>query len=212
MPDFLSIFSLLLAAAFGAAFAILALRARFASQLSEVHAAKSTELAGLARDHEQRMRVALDEAKRIHSSEQREIKSQLEISALQTQRDIQEKNAAALRLAEEQFNIRLKEQSQSTLSVTVHPFVNTSRQRGLLTSETLVEVGYKYQLLIQGLPCFEPHTVVVETTREKEVNDEAIELLKSKAVELAQLAASAKGGGLAGTAFSIAKAVVQRIK
>lgn len=122
-----------------------------------------------------------------------------------------EGHASALRKAEENFAERLREQSQSGLSVTVHPFVNTSKQKGLFTSETLVEVGYKYQLLIQGLPCFEPHTVVVETTREKEVNDETIELLKSKAVELAQLAASAKSGGLS-AAFTIARAAVQRIK
>ncbi len=94
----------------------------------------------------------------------------------------------------------------------MQPFVNTARVRGVFTKETLVEVGYKYQLLIQGLPCFEPHTVIVETTKEREVNDEKIELLRSKALEFAEIAAHTKSGGLPGVAVSIAKAVVRRIK
>lgn len=183
------------------------LRAKFAKQLSEVCAAHEARVATEARGHEHEMQVALEETHRVHSSELRELRSQQDLSLLRAQRDLQEQHAAALRKAEEQFSVRSKEQSQSALSVTIHPFVNVSRQRGLITSETVIELGYKYQLLIQGLPCFEPHTVVVETTKEKEVNDETIELLRSKVVEIAEIAAHAKGGSL-GTVVSITKATV----
>ena len=212
MYDFTSPLALLLAAGLGAALTFIAYRASFARRHAEVRESHEAKLVVAIRDCEERLRVVREQAQKEHGFELHKAKAEYELALLHTQHDMKAGQAVAEREAEENFVARLKEQGQSPLSVTVHPFVNTSRQRGLFAKETLIEVGYKYQLLIQGLPCFEPHTVIVETTKEKDVNDETIELLKTKAVQLAELAANTKSGGAASTIFSIAKAAVQRMK
>ncbi len=150
----------------------------------------------LSREHSQEL-LALG---RIHESKVQ--------SALADERKA---NQLRMRDLERHWKDRLDAQSKLGLSVVLYPFVSTVAERSLFTRETKVEVGYKYQLLVQGLPCFEPHVVVVETAQHKEMNEETIELLKSKAVEFAQAAIEAKGGGAANI-FSIAKAAVQRFK
>lgn len=212
MYDFTGPMALLLAAALGAALTFMVYRASFTRRHAEARDRHEATLARAIRDGEEKLRVVREEAEREHAFELHKAKAEYELALLHTQHDMKASQAVAEREAEEKFVARLKEQSQSALSVTVHPFVNTSRQRSLFAKETLIEVGYKYQLLIQGLPCFEPHTVIVETTKEKDVNDETIELLKTKAVQLAELAANTKSGGAASTIFSIAKAAVQRMK
>jgi hypothetical protein len=184
MPEFTGTLALLFlfAALAGAALAALLVRARALEQLSEVRATYESKLTDLADRHAE-----------AHKAQQAT-------------------HQVALQTVEDKFNSRLNEQGKSALSVTMHPFVNTARTRGVFTRETLIEIGYKYQLLIQGLPCFEPHTVVVETTKEREVNDETIELLRTKALGFAEIAAQAKSGGLPGVAVSIARAVVSRVK
>ena len=167
MPDFTGPLALLLllAAVFGATLAGLLMRSRTAQQVLEARAMYESKLSELLRSH------------------------------AETEREHHKHHQTALQTAEEKFSSRLTEQAKSALSVIMHPFVNTDRARGVFTKETSVEVGYKYQLLIQGLPCFEPHTVIVETTKEREVNDETIELLRTKALEFAEIAALAKSGG-----------------
>lgn len=212
MNDFTAPLTLILAAAVGAAITFIVYKASFTKHQAEARVVQETILATALRDGEEKLRVSLEQARKAYGFKLQQAKAAHELDLLQTQRDMEVGHAATKREADEEFSIRLKEQNQSAFSVTVHPFVNINRQRGLFAKETLIEVGYKYQLLIQGLPCFEPHTIVVETTKEKEVNDETIELLKTKAVQLAELAANTKSGGTASTIFSIAKAAVQRMK
>lgn len=113
----------------------------------------------------------------------------------------------ALNQAEHRFSQTLEDQKNSSLSVVVHPFVNTEAQRGVFTKETKVEIGYKYQLFVQGLPCFEPHTMVLESTAHKEVDQETLDFFKTKAEQAAEAAVLVKGGGAAKTAITIAKTV-----
>ena len=208
MPNMEAVAALALASAVGAAIGALMLRLLWARRLVE----RSLHLQ-LAES--QRKTEALEAARKAEEGHARtllELQTGHQATLFEIQREERERAEAAVREAEERFAKQLRQRKEASLAVTVHPFVNASRQRGLFSSENVIEIGYKYQLLIQGLPCFEPHTVVVETTRQKQVNDEMIELFKSKAVELAQLAANVKTGGASGTLVSIAKAVVQHVK
>lgn len=107
---------------------------------------------------------------------------------------------------------KLKEQTESELSVTIHPFVNTQRKGTLFSKETEVEIGYKYQLFVRGVPCFDPHSVVIETSVEREVDASRLEMFKDKALELAEAVANVKSGGLAGKVITIAKTAVKVLK
>lgn len=88
--------------------------------------------------------------------------------------------------------------------------MSTTTIRGIFSSESRIQIGYKYQLHVQGLPCFEPHSVVVEETVHKGVNDELLNVLQEKAVQLAQAAIEAKAGSAGKVIFSVAKVAIQR--
>ena len=126
--------------------------------------------------------------------------------------DERDRAREALQQAEQRFSQTLEDQKNSALSVVVHPFVNTEAQKGVFTKETKVEIGYKYQLFVQGLPCFEPHTMVLESTVQKEVDQETLDFLKSKAEQAAEAAVLVKGGGAAKTAITIAKTVFKLVR
>lgn len=104
---------------------------------------------------------------------------------------------------------RLDDYKANSLSVTVHPFVNTEAEKGIFTRHTKVEIGYKYQLFVQGFPCFEPHTVVLEKTVHKEVDEKMLDILKQKAEGAAEAAVSIPSGGAAKTAINIAKTLIK---
>lgn len=126
----------------------------------------------------------------------------------------QERKANQLRMSdlERHWSDRLDAQNKLGLSVVLYPFVGTTSESSLFSKQSKVEIGYKYQLLVQGLPCFEPHVVVVETEQHKVINEEMVDLLKSKALQFTEAAIAAKGSGGISTVFSIAKAAIQRVK
>ena len=208
MPNVEALASLALAAVAGAAIGALMIRVLWARRLAERSLQQQLAASQLKVEAVEAVRSAEEE----HARMLLQLQAGHQATLFEMQREERERAEAAVRAAEERFAQQMRQRKEASLAVTVHPFVNTSRERGLFSSENVIEIGYKYQLLIQGLPCFEPHTVVVETTRQKQVNDEMIELFKTKAVELAQLAANVKTGGAAGTIVSIAKAVVQQVK
>jgi hypothetical protein len=208
MPNMEAVAALALAGAVGAAIGALMLRVLWARRLVE----RSLQLQLAEAQRRTEALEAVRQAEEDHARTLLQLQTGHQATLFEMQREERERAEAAVREAEERFARQLRQRKEASLAVTVHPFVNTARQRGLFSSENVIEIGYKYQLLIQGLPCFEPHTVIVETTRQKQVNDEMIELFKSKAVELAQLAANVKTGGASGTLVSIAKAVVQHVK
>ena len=178
--------ALAVTAVLAALIAYLVARSVYSSRLRRMSSEKDAEMARLAQLHESK----LDN-----------------VTAAERQRHQQQ-----LEQAEQRFRERLDDQSRNDLSVTVYPFVNTRSERSWVFRETLVEVGYKYQLLVRGLPCFEPHTVVVESKREKEVNEEMVEILKTKALQFAEAAIVTRGGGIPGKVISIAKTSVSRTK
>jgi hypothetical protein len=178
--------AILVAAALAALISYLVARSIYSSRLVRLLSAKDTEMARLAESH----RSKLDKAVVAERQQHQRLMEQ----------------------TEQLFHERLDEQARSELSVTVYPFVNTRIEKSFLSRETLVEVGYKYQLLVRGLPCFDPHTVVVESKREKEVNEEMVEILKSKALQFAEAAIEAKTGGIPGKVISLAKTTVSRLK
>ena len=121
----------------------------------------------------------------------------------------QERGREALRLAEKRHEQIQKEEKTNALSVVVHPFVNTEAKKGVFSREIHAQIGYKYQLFIQGLPCFEPHTMVLESSVHKEVDKRTLEILTKKALQAAEAAIHIKSGGAAKVAITIAKALIK---
>lgn len=154
-----------------------------------------------------RKKVAALEA--LNERQRREFDEKLERAVRQAAEEERTRSGEALHQAEQRYERSLEEQRSNALSVVVHPFVNTEGQKGIFTRETKVEIGYKYQLFVQGLPCFEPHTMVLESTTHKEVDEQMIELLKKKAEQAAEAAVLVKSGGTVKAAITIAKTALK---
>jgi hypothetical protein len=74
-------------------------------------------------------------------------------------------------------------------SVLMRPYVKIEQEAGLIWDTHHARVGYQYQLLVNGIPVYEPHVVVTERREVKEMDKEKVaELLKAahKAVAVAR--------------------------
>jgi hypothetical protein len=83
------------------------------------------------------------------------------------------------------------QRSREELVVMAYPYEEETGDKGYVVDDRYAEVGYKYQLFLKGVPCFDPHKVPVKTLHKKEVNAEKIKLLRTEALSflegLAQL-------------------------
>lgn len=113
--------------------------------------------------------------------------------------EVQENEAREkLRATEEKaFNdgIRQSELRSSNYSagftVQVRPYVAKIKKSNLLFDDMYSAVGFQYQLLVNGIPCFQPHVVIEQEYEETEVNDERLKFLTEQAIKVAQLALQA---------------------
>lgn len=198
--------------------------------LGQLHTAQIEALTGKNRELKESLDSALAEAAngrneinrlindsrdQIRLLEQRnnELLVRLDMLAVQTEqlrvdRDQKSQQYSEHLQAQELRHADQLEKVESPLTVVVHPFVNTEVDEGFIKSTTTVEVGYKYQLMIQGIPCMEPHDVVVERQTKVKVDEQALKVWGEKALALAEAAIQLKGGAAASSLISVAKTVI----
>ena len=75
---------------------------------------------------------------------------------------------------------RIKE---SGLTLVTYPYKEDHGKDGMLFDERRVEIGYKYQLFVNGTPCFQPHVVTTDTLTKKDINGERIDYALQRATE-----------------------------
>ena len=200
--------TLLLGALSGAALAAMVALMLWRRRFAELEAAQRASLQALQTQHEQQRNQAHeahlnDKAAALLDAERRH-----ELSLLGERERLGEQLQASLQDAKERYEEQVKK-IESPLTVLVHPFVNTSIEKGLIRNSSVVEVGYKYQLMVQGIPCFPPHDVVVERQSKVEVDEKALAAWSAKALELAEGVSRIGGGGAASALISVAKTVVR---
>lgn len=76
---------------------------------------------------------------------------------------------------EEKYDTYQKQ--NANFRVEMYPYRETKIEDGLFSDKKYLEVGYKYQLFINDVPCFQPHTQPVETIEEKELSPEKIKFV-----------------------------------
>jgi hypothetical protein len=86
------------------------------------------------------------------------------------------------------------DQKAKAFSVVVRPYVCQTKDGTLFKTYSL-EIGYQYQLVVNGIPCFEPHIVIEQRTDEKEVNTELIERITQIAITTARKAVASTPAG-----------------
>jgi hypothetical protein len=108
--------------------------------------------------------------------------------------------------------LRAEYELQSKLfSVQISPLVRIVEDKGLFSSEFKTEVGYQYQLLINGIPAFQPHLLIERSESRKEINEERIEELTKVARQIAEGAIDMYLGAN-GQFAKLAMPIVKRLK
>lgn len=94
--------------------------------------------------------------------------------------------------------------------VSVRPYLKVDKVKGLIKDEEIIEAGYQYQLLVNGIPAFQPSVIIEETRRSSKVNEENIKALLQVAERAAKAAAELYLGAGA-SAAKLGPAIIRRI-
>ncbi len=63
---------------------------------------------------------------------------------------------------------------KNVFSIQIMPWTEELDSSSFFKNKKSVKIGYKYQLFSQGLPCLQPHTVVVEELTVDKLNEENV--------------------------------------
>ena len=175
-----------------------------AASLAELRAAHARELLqveenGVRAGESAVIRSHAQEISSLRKEQQAEIEKIL--SGFRDQLDCQRREFlrekdAEIRAAHESKRLEYEGRMQA-FSVQVSPFVRTRDNKGILTNKLEIESGLAYQLLIQGLPAFDPHETVTKSDVH-EVRAEHVDKLISAAIETATLHVSGMVGAAGG--------------
>ncbi|QNA90223.1 hypothetical protein G4G28_20070 [Massilia sp. Dwa41.01b] len=110
-------------------------------------------------------------------------------SEIVTERD--KAAAEAREFARREFEMQTK-----LFSVSIRPYVRIVKDEGFFTNDYETQTGYQYQLLVNGIPAFQPHVVIESKEEAKSVNDDNIKYLIDKATVAARTAMEMYVGGV----------------
>lgn len=96
-------------------------------------------------------------------------------------------------------------------TVQISPFVRIYENKRYFSSDSEVEAGYQYQLLVNGIPAFQPHSIVERSEVRKEVNEENVKELISMAKDFASNAIDTYLGAGGGKFAKLASVIVKKL-
>ncbi|HDZ57244.1 MAG TPA: hypothetical protein ENI17_12740 [Pseudomonas xinjiangensis] len=111
------------------------------------------------------------------------------------------------RLARAEF-----ESQSKAFGVSIKPYVLIEKSNGLLWNDSKAQVGYLYQLLVNGIPAFQPHIVIEKTEIDRQANQQNIDKLVELATRFADGAVRTYLGGSSGAMLEIGEPIVQEVK
>lgn len=72
----------------------------------------------------------------------------------------------------------------SLIEIQITPFKNIKSEKGFFKNTDSLEIGYSYRLFSNGIPCLDPHNVLVEKIQKSEINDQNIKIVIDKLTEI----------------------------
>lgn len=151
---------------------------------------------------EEGRQLGLAEGQRDHVTEltakQAQFGEQLATAREEAAREARERTRAEFELQSKLFDIN------------VRPYLKIDKVKGLFKDEQVVEAGYQYQLLVNGIPAFQPSIVIEETRRDAKINEENISALLQVAEKTARAAAEMYLG-VGASAAKLGPAVIRRL-
>jgi hypothetical protein len=131
-----------------------------------------------------------DEGKKAGISE-REFEANVLMAKQSAEFALQLQSEKARASAEAREMQRAEQELQAKLfSVKISPYVQLVTNKGIVYDDFESRVGYQYQLLINGIPAFQPHVVIERNEKAKEFDEKLKSVLFTTAQACAQAALS----------------------
>ncbi len=216
----------------GAGFAWFYMRTRI-DQAQAICADREVELREAQKSIHERERSFLEERNRIeiaHSDAIKQAKAEAHEQGRQLGKvEGNSQHLEAIMALKSEFSVKLTAEVDSAVSearrrltaeyelqsklftVQISPFVRISDNKGLFSSESVVETGYQYQLLVNGIPAFQPHEIIERSETKKEVNEENIKEMAALAKDFAASAIDMYLGAGGGQFAKLAPAIIKKL-
>ncbi|MGY3960470.1 hypothetical protein [Aeromonas popoffii] len=114
-----------------------------------------------------------------------ELTKQREKFSLRLSEDIEEAVSDAKEKLRAEYALQTK-----LFSVKISPYYKIGDDKGWVKTQHDVNIGYQYQLLINGIPAFQPHIVIERSESISEINEDTKAILLNSAIGLAEAAIS----------------------
>jgi|SRR5690554_2332569 len=137
----------------------------------------------------------------------------IEITKLQSfhRDDVVKKEKEAAEKAYKIAKAEIETQTKA-FSVEIRPYVKIEKDDGLIWDNHKSYTGYQYQLLVNGIPAFQPHVVIEHSEEISKVDKEMVNQLVQAAIKAADNAAQVYLSGATGNMFRIGPEIVQQVK
>jgi hypothetical protein len=165
-------------------------------------------------DHQERSKVvratAFEEGRQLGLAEaQREHVTELTTQQVKYAQRLAEEREEVVRTTRERTRAEFELQAK-LFDVSVRPYLNVDKVEGFFKDEDVIEAGYQYQLLVNGIPAFQPSVIIEERRRSSKVNEENVKALLQVAERAAKAAAELYLGAGA-SAARLGPAIIRRI-
>ncbi len=144
------------------------------------------------------------------SDQRRESDIQLREQALAFKQDLIDETTKIKNQMENDF-IKKQAEIEQQFCVLVRPYVEIETEKGIIYDTHKSSSGYQYQLMVNGIPVFQPHIIIEKTEEIKEVNEQRVEKLLFMAEQLANEAINAQlPNGKAKALLNIGKGIISK--
>ncbi len=159
-------------------------------QIHEVEKSGMLKLNEAEQEATKRLKQERDRATeegRILGHQEKEIENQQKILVLKSDLIEQARQDRSVAELDTEQRIRSEFERQSKLfSIQIRPYLRTVTDKGFIRDDYHHEIGYQFQLLVNGLPVFQPHAVVERKETVREIKQEKVDWLLAEARKLAK--------------------------
>jgi hypothetical protein len=103
------------------------------------------------------------------------------------------------------------EMQTKMFSVSIRPYVKIIKDDGVFYDDYHSKVGYQYQLLINGIPAFQPHIIIEHEEKLSDFKEENVKVLIEQATKAAEIAMQLYLGGATSSMIKVSPELVERV-
>lgn len=156
---------------------------------------------------------ALEDRLNISAKEIYELKTQNQNEIIELKRihndELHLEIKAAMAKGYEQAKLEYDYKSK-VFGLSMRPYVKITDAKGFFNNEKVSLLGYQFQLLVNGIPAFQPHVIIEKEEQHKEINKENISFLIEEAVKITTAAAKLYLGDASGAVSYIQEVLVDK--